>query len=318
MRRRSFLGLVAATAASGAWPAPAMATIPRVGYFWPGFKEPNVGGAGLRQGLQDRGYVLGQNLILEERYAEGDPSRTRALVSELLALGVDALVTGDYALIQAHALTATVPIVGVAQDFVGVGLAASLSRPGGNVTGLSLLSAEFSPKWLDFLKAAVPKLKRVAFLGSFSGLVQAEKLRLDEIAKRLGVALTQLDMYHENLEASLAAITRANFDGLIVADEGEAFLPRIISHAAENLMPTIYGLSTAVRQGGLMSYAADSFEIWRGVAGYVDRILKGAKPGDLPIQQATQIKFAVNLRTAKALGLEIPPTLLAAADEVIE
>jgi putative tryptophan/tyrosine transport system substrate-binding protein len=127
-----------------------------------------VGIAGLRRRLQERGYVLGRNLILEERYAEGDPARTRELITELLALGVDVLVTGDFPLILAHTLTATVPIVGVAADFVGVGLAAKLSRPGGNITGMSLLSAEFSPKWLELVHAAVPKLNRVAFLGGSS------------------------------------------------------------------------------------------------------------------------------------------------------
>jgi putative tryptophan/tyrosine transport system substrate-binding protein len=322
MRRRDFLGLLggAATAAPSAWPTPARANIPRVGYFWSGFRDPNVGVAGLRQGLQERGYVLGGNLLLEERYAQGDPARSWALLTELLALGVDVLVTGDFALILAHTLTARVPIVGVAADFVGVGLAAKLARPGGNVTGLSLLSAEFSPKWLELLKAAVPKLNRVAFLGSFSGLNAAEKRGLDEAAPSFDVTVTQLDTYRANLEASLDAITSANFDGLIVADEypAEPLIPRIVALAAQNRMPTIYGFSTAVRQGGLMSYSADSFELWRRVAGYIDRILKGAKPGDLPIEQATQIKFAINLATAKALGLDIPPTLLAAADEVIE
>jgi ABC-type uncharacterized transport system substrate-binding protein len=321
MRRREFIGLVggAAAAASCAWRARAQGKIPRVGTFWAGFPEPNLGLAGLRQGLQDRGYVVGRNLLLEERYAEGHPERTRDLIGELLALGVDVLATGDYALIQAHALSATVPIVGVAADFVGVGLAASLSHPGGNVTGLSLLSAEFAPKWLELLKAAVPTLSRVAFLATFSGFVAAEKQKLDEAAPRFGVTLTQLDMYSENLESSLEAITRASFDGLIVADEaGEWVMPRIVAHAAQARMPAIYGIGTAVRQGGLMAYGADTFTIWRQAAGYVDRILKGAKPRDLPIEQATAIKFAINLKTASALGIEIPQTLLAAADEVIE
>ena len=320
MRRREFIGLVGGAAA---WPLSASAQstkVPRVGYFWPGFPDPNVGVAGLRQGLAERGFVPGRNLILEERYAEGDLRRSAALIAELLALGVDVLVTGDFALVLAHTRTKTVPIVGVAADFVGIGLAAGLSRPGGNVTGLSLLSAEFSPKWLDLLKAAVPKLSRVAFLGGYTGPVQGEKARLDEVAPRLGVTLTQLDVWPANLEASLAEITGANFDGLIVADDAaaEPLIPRIVALAAENRMPTIYGFSSAVRQGGLMSYSADVFELWRRLADYVDRILKGAKPGELPIQQATAIKFGVNLQTAKTLGLEIPATLLAAADEVIE
>jgi putative tryptophan/tyrosine transport system substrate-binding protein len=320
MRRREFFALVggAAAAASCAWQARAQGKIPRVGYFWNDFPDPNVGLAGLRQGLQDRGYVVGRSLLLEERYAEDVPQRTRELIQELLALGVDVLATESFALIQAHSLTATVPIVGVAQDFVGVGLAATLSRPGGNVTGLSLLSADFAPKWLELLKAAVPTLSRVAFLGDYSGLVAEQKRELDEAAPRFGVTLTQLDMYPGNLEASLAAITRASFDGLIVAEAGESLMRPIVARAAETRMPAIYGLGAAVRQGGLMSYGADPFELWRRAAGYIDRILKGARPGDLPIEQATAIKFAINLKTARALGIEIPQTLLAAADEVIE
>jgi len=323
MRRREFIVGLGVAATSGAWMAPVRAQrakIPRIGYYWPGFAAPNVGLAGLRQGLADRGYILGRNLVLEERYAQGRPERAPALLAELLALGVDVLVTGGASLIRAHTLTTTVPIVDVSSDFVGVGLAAGLSRPGGNVTGLSLLSADFSPKWLEFLQAAVPKLGRVAFLGSFSGAMQAEKLRLDEAAPRFGVTLTLLDLWRDNLEASLGAITSKNFDGLIVADDifAEPLLSRIVALASENGMPTIYGLSTAVQQGGLMSYSVDFFEIWRRLAGAVERVLKGARPGDIPIEQATEIKFAINLKTAKSLGLDMPTTLLAAADEVVE
>jgi putative tryptophan/tyrosine transport system substrate-binding protein len=320
MRRRDVLSLfgLAATLAPSARPTPARASLPKVGCFWFGFPDPNVEGAGLRRGLQERGYVLGHNLVLEERYAEDDPGRTRALLEELLALGVDVLVAGNYALILAHTLTSTVPIVGVAADFVSVGLAATLARPGGNVTGMSLLSAEFSPKWLELLKAAVPTLKRVAFLSDFSGLSAAEKRGLDEAAPRFGVTLTQLDAYPGNIEASLNSITAANFDGLIAAEVSEKQIPHIVAVAAQTRTPAIYGFSTAVRQGGLMSYSADQFKLWSRVADYVDRILKGAKPAELPIEQAVQLKFGINLTTATALGLNIPPMLLAAADEVIE
>ena len=325
MKRRQFIATAGAAAAmaASAWPltARAQATkIPKIGYFWPGSRDPNVGLAGLLQGLEERGFILGRNVILEERYADGALERTPELIGELLALGVDVLVTGEFALIRAHAMTSKVPIVGVASDFVAVGLAAGLSRPGGNVTGLSLFSAEFSPKWLGFLKAAVPKLSRVAFLGGYTGPVQAERLRLDEIAPRFGVTLTQLDLWGGNLDSSLEAITSANFDGLIVADDilAEPLIPRVAALAAENRVPAIYAFSTAARQGGLMSYSADLFQIWRRLAGHVERVLKGAKSGDIPIEQATEIKFAVNLKAAKALGLEIPPTLLAEATEVME
>ncbi len=319
MRRREFLRFLCGLAgAAGAPATPAIANNPRVGCFWPGGRNPNLGDSGLRQGLREHGYVFGQNLELEERYAENDPSRSRELLAELFGLRIDALVTQNYALIFAHTLTANIPIIGVAPDFVGVGLAATLARPGGNVTGLSLLSGEFSPKWLEYLKAVVPHLKRVAFLSDFSGTSAIEKRGLDEVAPRFGVTLTQLDAYPGNLDESLEAITRENFDGLIVAEVPEASTTRIAALAATNRMPAIYGFGGAVRQGGLMSYSADAFEIWRAVAGYVDRVLKGAKPADLPIEQATKITLAVNLQAARALGLDIPPTLLAAADEVIE
>ena len=318
MNRRKFL-LAASAAALTPTPS-ARAAVPRVGYFWAGAREPNTGGAGLRQGLAERGYRLGDNLILEERYAEGDPTRTRELIAELLALDVDALVTGDFSMIAAHALTTTVPIVGVAADFLGVGLAQSLSRPGGNVTGMSLVSTDLSPKWLEYLKAAVPRLARVAFLGGFNGVTVAEMRALEAAAPRFGATVEQFDSYPENVGASLEAIANGGFDGLIVADEyaAERHIPSYVAFARQNRLPAIYGFSTAVRQGGLMSYSADVFELWRRVAGYVDRVLKGAKPGDLPIEQATQIKLAVNLMTARALGLDMPPTVLAAADEVIE
>jgi putative tryptophan/tyrosine transport system substrate-binding protein len=170
------------------------------------------------------------------------------------------------------------------------------------------------------LKEAVPKLDRVAVFGNDNPAILAEMRRIDEAAAGFGIAATRLNTAPQKLEASLTAMTGANFDGLIATDtiEIETLLPRLIPLVARNRLPTIYGFGFAVRRGGLMAYSADFFEIWRRLAGYVDRILKGARPADIPIEQATEIEFAINLKTAEALGLDIPTNLLAAAQEVIE
>ena len=281
--------------------------------------QTTISTLGLRQGLADRGYVPGRNLLIDARYAAGD---IPTLIAELLALGVDILATpGTPISLAAHKATSTVPIVCVTGDPVGVGLAASLSHPGGNVTGLSLLSGEYSAKWLELLKAAVPKLNRVAILWNPDNpATQNEMRRVDEAARGLGLALTRLSARPQELESSFAAIDAASLDGLIVSDDPsiEPLISRIVALVGSNRVPTLYAFGVAVRQGGLMSYSADFFAIWRRAAGYVDRILKGARPGDLPIEQATAVSFAVNLKTAKALGLEIPALLLASANEVIE
>jgi len=323
MRRRTFIACLGAAAV---WPRAAGAQqpkIPRVGYVWIGSANndsPAI--AGLRQGLADRGYVLGRSLLLDVFYAEGNPGRIPKLIEELLALDVDVLVTpGTPTSLAAHKATLTVPIVCVSGDPVGVGLAASLSHPGGNVTGISLLSGDYSAKWLDLLKEAVPKLNRVATLWNPDNPAgQVEMRRLDEVALGLGLTLTRLSVRPQDLESSFARIDAANFDGLIVTDDPslEPLIPRIVALGARNRVPTIYAIDVAVRQGGLMAYSVDFFAIWRRVAGYVDRILRGAHPADLPIEQATEIALKINLKTAKALGLEIPPALLAAADEVVE
>ena len=195
MRRREFIAALGSAAA--AWPGAARAQaakIPRIGFVWFGFPEANISIAGLRKGLADRGYVLGRNILLEERYAEGDRARVQGLITELLALDVDVLATGTSGtILAARKATATVPIVGVAADWVGSGLASSLSRPGANVTGLSLLSEEVSSKWLEYLKEAVPKLHRGAVLGNDNPAVLAEMRRIDEAAATLEISVTRLN-----------------------------------------------------------------------------------------------------------------------------
>jgi len=202
-----------------------------------------------------------------------------------------------------------VPIVCVTSDPVGLGLVASLSRPGGNITGLSLLSNDYSAKWLELMKEAVPKLDRVAVLWNSdnpAGGNEVEHIR--EAARALGLDLTDFSVRPGDVEASFAAIANASFGGLLVTTDAllETLTPRIIAFTAERRLPAIYPFSDAVQQGGLMSYSADFFAIWQRAASYVDRILKGARPADLPIEQATALALKINLKTAKALGLNLP------------
>ena len=323
MLRREFITL--ASGVMAAWPRAASAqqpALPKVGYVWIGERERDVSGAGLRQGLTDKGYEIGRNLALEERYAQGDVEKVPALLAELLALKVDVLVTvGTTISLAARRATSTVPIVCISGDPVGTGLVASLSRPGGNVTGLSLLAADYSAKWLELLKEALPKLHRVAVLWNRDNpSIVLEMARLQTAARTLSLELEAFSGKPKDLELSFAAIANGGSDGLVVTTDAslEPSTPLIIAFAAERRLPAIYPFSTAVQQGGLMSYSADFFKLWRIGAGYVDRIIKGEKPADLPIEQPTAVALKINLKTARALGIAVPPTLLALADEVIE
>jgi len=324
MRRREFISLLGGTAV--ALPLAARAqqvAMPRLGYIWIGARGTDASlNAGLRQGLADRGYVVGRNLAFEERYAEGTADRVPALIAELLALNIDVLVTPGTPITRAaQRATKTIPIVSVTGNPVGTGLVTSLSHPGGNITGVSLLTGDYSAKWLELLRELVPKLQRVAVLWNPDNPVAAAELEhMRKAAQILLLDLTILSVEPSEIEASLAAITTASFEGLLVPDDPltQSFLPRIIALTAQRHLPAVYAYSDSVQQGGLISYSANFLEMFRKAAGYVDRILKGAHPGDLPIEQATEVALDINLKTAKALGLTIPPTLLAVANEVIE
>jgi putative tryptophan/tyrosine transport system substrate-binding protein len=324
MRRREVISLLGSGVAA-AWPLAARAQqrgVPRIGYISSGSPGANVGNAGLRQGLMDRGYVVGRNLMIEERYAGGNLERIPALIAELLALNIDVLVTPGTPTTQAaQRATTTVPIVCMSGNPVGSGLVASLSHPGGNITGMSLLSDEYSARWLELLTKAAPNLHRVAVLwnpDNVATIVEGDHLK--DSARVLGLELTVLSARPSEMEASLAALTPATADGFVVTDDTflESRLPRLIALAADRRLPALYAFSNAVQQGGLMSYSANFFAMWRNLAGYVDRILKGDRPADLPIEQATEVALQINLKTAKALGLTIPATLLVTADELIE
>jgi putative ABC transport system substrate-binding protein len=323
MRRREFITLLSGSAFT--WPRAARAqqrAIPRIGYIWSGAPGAEMSIAGLRRGLTDRGYVVGRNLMIEERYAEGNPERVPALIAELLGLNIDVLVTPGTTITRAaQRATTTVPIVCITGNPVGSGLVASLSRPGGNITGMSLLSGEYSAKWLELLTKAAPTLHRIAVLWNPDNPAMIEEHdHLQDTARVLGLALMFLSARPSEMEASLAALTQATVDGFVVTDDAflEPLLPRLIALAADRRLPALYPFSNAIQQGGLMSYSANFFAMWRRAAGYVDRILKGDRPSELPIEQAIEVALNINLKTAKALGLTIPTTLLVTADEVIE
>jgi putative ABC transport system substrate-binding protein len=326
LRRRDFIMLLGGAAAPIVWPIAAHVQqpgrVPRVGYVWIGAPGTDENKAGLVQGLEGRGYVIGRTLLLEARYAYGNAALVPQLIAELLALKVDVLATPSTpASRAAQRATSSVPIVSMSGDPVGTGLVASLAHPGGNITGLSLLSTDYGAKWLELLMEATPKLRRVGVLWNPDNPAAARQVeRMREVAHVLALDLTNLSARPAELEASLRVIASTSIDGFVVCDDVflETILPRLIALAAERGLPALYGFSNAVKLGGLMSYSADFFDLMRKAAGYIDRILKGARPADLPVEQATKFSLKINLKTARALGLDVPDKLLALADEVIE
>ena len=277
-----------------------------------------------RQGLRDLGWVEGTNVTIEYRYAGGRNGRLAELVSELIELKVDVIVvsvTPD-ALAAAKA-TKTIPIVMAAPgDPVATGLVASLSRPGGNVTGLSQMLIDLAGKRLELLKEVAPNISRVGVLWNPQDKIS--KLAWEEIqlpAQQLGLDLHSLEAQNnDQLEAAFSTAVDAN-DTAIIAMPAPIFVvneKRIADFAVKNRLPSTFHLPEFVRVGGLMAYGPDRSDLFRRAAVYVDKILKGAKPGDLPIEQPTKFQLVINLSTAKALGLTIPPTILVRADEVIE
>ena len=276
-----------------------------------------------RQGLRGLGYLEGQNIVVEYRWAQGRQERLSGLAAELVRLNVDVIVAPNtQAALAARAATRTIPIVfaGVA-DPVGTGLVTSLARPGGNVTGLSFLSPELSAKQLELLKEAVPKTSRVAVLWNPGNPGLALTLREAEVAARaLGVQVQLLEARGpDEIDSAFLAMTRERADGLLILGDAVFLLhrTRIVGLAAKSRLPAMYNFKEFVDAGGLMAYAANLADLFRRAAVYVDKILKGAKPGDLPVEQPTRFELVVNLKTARALGLTIPQSVLIRADEVI-
>ena len=327
MNRRAFLetlagGLLAAPLAAEAQQA---AKKPRIGYVVYGASGSDPSGiAGLRQGLQELGYVENQNIIIEYRYAEGNPDRLPSLIAELTHLKVDLIVTqGTAVTAVAQHEAGTTPIVLVAADPVRSGFVQSLARPGGNLTGLTVAQAEhFSEKWLELVKDTVPKASRVGIIWNPTNPILGASLReMQTVAPGLGLRLSSQPVRSAaDIDAAFAAMTRAKVAAVIVQTDPLVVerTAQILRLAAAHRVPTIYGLREFVDAGGLMSYGPNLADLWRRAATFVDKILRGAKPGDLPVEQPTKFELVINLKTAKALGLTIPPSLLLRADQVIE
>ena len=286
--------------------------------------EPNPNLEAFRQGLRELGYVEGQNLIIESRYAEGSEERLPDLAAELVRLQVEVIVAGGSSTIRAaqHA-TRTIPIVmAVSYDPVGRGLVASLARPGGNTTGVSTLGAELPGKRLELLKETVPQRARVAVLANpAAGGYESVMHNLTGAAQALGLQLRVVELRRaEELDTAFATMTHEGVDALLVVSDPalmDGLRGRTVDLAATHRLPAMYGWRELVVAGGLMSYGPSLPDMFQRAASYVDRILKGAKPADLPVEQPTQFELVINLKTAQALGITFPPTLLIQADEVI-
>jgi putative ABC transport system substrate-binding protein len=321
------LSLLAAPLAAEAQQA---AKVARIGYLSPNLvTTPHLREA-FRQGLRDLGYVEGRNLLIEYRDAEGKGERLPALAAELVALKVDVIVTeGGTTVVPlaARQATSTLPIVFAATaDPVATGLVTSLARPGGNVTGLSSLTTDLVGKRLELLTQAVPGVRQVAVLwlpGVYGERTEKEMLTEAEVAARgLGVRLQFVEATRDpaDLDRAFSDVTRARAGALTVLPSNlfQREHRRLVDLAARHRLPAVYPWRELVAAGGLMSYGASLTDSSRRAATYVDKILKGAKPGDLPVEQPTKFELVINLKTAKTLGLTLPPSVLARADQIIE
>ena len=280
----------------------------------------------IRLALRDLGYIEGQNIAIEYRYAEGKQDRFPELAAELARLRVDIIVVGGDALARAAKnATKTIPIVmmGSGSDPVEIGLIESLARPGGNITGLTLLSRELGGKRLELLKEAVPKLARVAVLydPAIPGNVREVKEDLPAVARALGLTIQPWEVRDaDGFEKVFTGLNKERPNGLYVTSNPltRGNMKRVGDFAIKSRIPSVHGGREAVDAGGLMYYGADTAESYRRVAYYVDRILKGAKPADLPVEQPTKFELVINLKTAKQIGLTIPPEVRARANRLIK
>jgi putative ABC transport system substrate-binding protein len=327
MKRREFITLVGGGAAV-AWPlvAPAQQPpkLPTIGYL--GSSSPAAQSywvAAFLQRLRELGWIEGRTVAIEYRWAEGRTERLAGIAAELVQLKVDVIVTQATApVIAAKEATAVIPIVfAVSSDPVGAGLIASLARPGGNVTGLSLQQTDLAAKRLELLREVVPGLLRLAIfanVGSPSSVLEMREVQ--ETARTAGLEVATLEVRRAEDIAPAFQMLKDRAEALHVVSDPLVSINRIRINALAlgARLPTMYGFREFVEAGGLMSYGPSLPDLFRRAADYVDKILRGAKPADIPVEQPTKFELVINLKTAKALGLEIPPMLLARADEVFE
>jgi putative ABC transport system substrate-binding protein len=299
--------------------------VPRIGYLAAASASANPARIeAFRQGLRELGYVEGKNIVIESRYAEGKIDRLSELAAELVRLKVEVIVTGGPAPTRAaKEATVTIPIVmGFDTDPVGNGFVASLARPGGNITGLATLSPEISGKQLELLKEIVPRISRVAVLGDSTTPGNAQSLRETKLAAgALKVKLQYLDVLGpKDFETAFRAASKGRADAVLMMTSRVFVLQRtqIADLAAKSRLPAIYDRREFVDDGGLMSYGTNFTDLSRRAATYVDKILKGVKPADLPVEQPIKFELVINLKAAKQIGLTIPPNVLARADKVIK
>jgi putative ABC transport system substrate-binding protein len=301
--------------------------VPKVGYISPGSSSDPARVRrfeAFRQGLRELGYVEGQTIVLEPRWAEGRYDRYPALAADLVRLKVDVIVTGGGAATKAaQQVTKTIPIVmSVVIDPLGSGLVSSLAHPGGNLTGTSMMASELVGKQFEVLKEVVPKVSQVALLSNPANPGSAPQLREAEtVARALRVELQTLEARNpQEIDSAFAAMTRARVGALVILADAVFTnqVKQIADLATKKRLPSIYGQREYAEAGGLMVYSSNPFDLERRAATFVDKILKGAKPADLPIEQPSKFDLIINLRTAKALGLTIPSSLLLRADHVVE
>ncbi|MFI5326913.1 MAG: ABC transporter substrate-binding protein [Candidatus Rokuibacteriota bacterium] len=328
MPRRAFMGIIA----GGLLAAPLAAEgqqsprVYRIGVVSPISATPNPTVDALRQGLRELGYVEGQHFILEARFAEGRTERLPELVAETIRLKVDVLVVGStLGAVAAKRTTTTVPVVFAGlYDPVGPGIVASLARPGANITGASMGigGSGFAGKWVELLKESAPGVSYVAVLANLASPLGALLLPdIQEAARTMNVKLDVLGAENvADLDRALAAIGASGAQGIIVTIDPlfVANRTKLVQFAAGKRLPAVYFTKLFADAGGLMTYGGSLEDSWRRAATYVDKILKGTKPADLPIGQPTRFELVINLKTAKVLGLTIPPSLLQRADQVIE